>query len=111
MVDEGLRMAELPGVAFRDGASGRRAFLVGGPDVWEVVRAVRSARAHEPGLAADDVIALVARNAGLAAWVVRLAVSYWAAYPADVEAEIEAADVAERGAVQAWQRERALLAG
>ena len=37
-VDEALRMEEPPGVLFRDGPSGRRAVLIGGPDVWEVVR-------------------------------------------------------------------------
>lgn len=111
LVDEGLRMAEFPGVAFRDGASGRRAYLVGGPDVWEVVRAVRSARTHEPQVAADDVVALVAGNAGLTEPLVRLAVSYWGVYPDDVDAEIVAADSAERSAFAAWQRERGLLAG
>ena len=35
LVDEGLRMDEHPGVMFRDGPTGRRAVLVGGPDVWE----------------------------------------------------------------------------
>ena len=37
LVDEGLRMHEHPGVMFREGPSGRRACLVGGPDVWEVI--------------------------------------------------------------------------
>ena len=44
LVAEGLRMADHPGVVFRDGPTGRRAALAGGPDVWEVVRAVKSAR-------------------------------------------------------------------
>ena len=44
LVDEGLRMEEHPGVIFRNGPMGRRATLVGGPDVWEVIRALRSAR-------------------------------------------------------------------
>ncbi len=104
-------MVEFPGVGFRDGASGRRAFIVGGPDVREVVRAVRAARTHEPQLEPDDLVALVARNAGLTERVVRLAVSYWSAYPADVDAEIEVVDAAEQAAVAAWQRERGLLAG
>lgn len=34
---EGLRRDEHPLVTFRDGPTGRRAGLVGGPDVWEVV--------------------------------------------------------------------------
>src|ERR1700682_6187484 len=41
LVDEGLRMAEHPGVIFKDGPTGRRAALVLGPDIWEVIKAVR----------------------------------------------------------------------
>lgn len=37
LIDEGLRMADHPGVRFRDGPAGRRAALVRGPDVAEVV--------------------------------------------------------------------------
>src|ERR1700690_2619 len=64
LVDEALRMAEHPGVVFRPGPTGRRAALAGGPDVWEVVRAVRSARAAEPELADDGLLGLVAGNTG-----------------------------------------------
>jgi hypothetical protein len=35
-VDEGRRMDEYPGIAFRGGPTGRRAALAGGPDIWEV---------------------------------------------------------------------------
>ena len=111
LVDEGLRMTEHPGIIFRDGPTGRRAGLVGGADVWEVVRAVRSARGAEPGLAEEALLALVATNAGLASRLIRVAVRYWAAYPDDVDAEIAAAAAAEDAAEQAWQRERQLLAG
>lgn len=31
---EGLRMEDHPGIVFRSGPGGRRAGLVGGPDVW-----------------------------------------------------------------------------
>jgi hypothetical protein len=41
-VAEGLEMDEHPGIVFRDGPAGRRAGLVGGPDVWEVVAVVHS---------------------------------------------------------------------
>ena len=95
LVDEGLRMAEHPGIMFRDGATGRRAALASGPDVWEVVRAVKSARAAEPELAEDDVLAVVVANTGVPLRMVRTAVSYWARYPAEIDAEIAAADHAE----------------
>jgi len=110
LVDEGLRTVEHPGIVFRDGPTGRRAGLVGGPDVWEVVRALKSARAAEPELAEEDVLGLVAANSGLPLRLVRTAVRYWASYPEEVDSEIDAAAAAEDAAEQAWQRERQLLA-
>ena len=41
VLDEGLETRQFPGIVYRDGPAGRRAGLLGGPDVWEVVRAVR----------------------------------------------------------------------
>jgi hypothetical protein len=111
LVDEALRMAEHPGVIFRPGPTGRRAALAGGPDAWEVVRAVKSAHAAEPGLDRDALLKLVSDNTGIALRLITTAVRYWAAYPAEVDAEIAAAGVAEEAAEQAWLRERQLLAG
>jgi hypothetical protein len=110
LVDEGLRMVDHPGVVFRDGPTGRRGGLVGGPDVWEVVRAVRSARAAEPQLDEEEVLGLVAANSGLPLRLIRTAVHYWASYPDEIDAEIVAASAAEEAAEQAWHRERRLLA-
>ena len=110
LVDEGLRMVEHSGIIFRDGPTGRRAAVASGPDVWEVVRAVKSARAAEPELAEDDVLAVVVANTSVPLRMVRTAVSYWARYPAEIDAEIAAADHAEVVAEEAWRRERGLLA-
>jgi len=104
-------MSEHPGVVFRDGASGRRAGLAGGPDVWEVIRAVRSVRAHEPDLDTAGVVALISDNTGLPGRLVRLAIGHWPSYPDEVDAEIEAAYAAEQAAVESWNRRRDLLAG
>jgi hypothetical protein len=38
LLREGIRGAAHPGITFRDGPAGRRPGLVGGPDVWEVIR-------------------------------------------------------------------------
>jgi hypothetical protein len=111
LVDEALRTAEHPGVIFRSGPTGRRAALAGGPDVWEVIRAIKSAHAAEPGLNSDDLVSLVSDNTGTALRLGTTAGRYWAAYPGAVDAEIAAADAAEEAAGQAWQRERRLLAG
>jgi len=111
LVDEALRMSEHPGIMFRPGPTGRRAGLVAGPDVWEVVRAVKSARAHEPGLAEAELLTLIAENTGIAVRLIRAAVRYWASYPDEVGAEIAAAEAADDAAEDAWRRERQLLAG
>jgi hypothetical protein len=108
-VDEGLRMEAHPGVLFRDGPSGRRAVLIGGPDVWEVVRVVQSARSAEPDLDAEAVVGLVAETMGLPHRKVRVALDYWAAYPDEIEQQIRDAEEAERAAEERWQRERRLL--
>jgi hypothetical protein len=111
LVDEALRMTEHPGIVFRIGPTGRRAALASGPDVWEVIRAVKSARMAEPELARDDLLALVSDNTGVTTHLLDVAVRYWAAYPDEVDSEIAAADSAEEAAERAWLRERQLLAG
>jgi hypothetical protein len=111
LVDEALRMGEHPGVVFRAGPTGRRAALASGPDVWEAVRAVKSARAAEPDLSEDDLLALVAANTGIALRLLRTAIRYWASYPDEIDAEIAAAQAADDAAEDAWRRERDLLAG
>jgi hypothetical protein len=110
LVDEALRMSEHPGVVFRDGPTGRRAGLAGGPDVWEVVRAVKSARLSEPDLREEELLALVAANTGVSVPMLRTAVFYWASFPSDIETWIVAADDAETVSEAAWRRQRDLLA-
>jgi hypothetical protein len=111
LVDEGLRMMEHPGVLFRTGPTGRRAGLTAGPDVWEVIRAVKSARAAEPDLDEQELLAMLAGNTGVPERMIRVATGYWAAYPDEIEAEIATADAAQEQAELAWRRERDLLAG
>jgi hypothetical protein len=102
-------MEEHPGILFRDGPSGRRAVLIGGPDVWEVIAVVRSARAAEPDLDAEAVVGLAAETTGLPPGRVRVALGYWAAYPDEIEQQLRDADEAERAAEELWQREWRLL--
>ena len=111
LVDEALRMEEHPGIVFRPGPTGRRAGLAGGPDVWEAVRAVKSARASEPSLPETDLLGMVAENTGMPIRSLRIAIRYWASCPGEIDAEIAAAAAAEDAAEQAWRRERHLLAG
>lgn len=109
-VDEALRTMDHPTVIFREGPSGRRAVLLGGPDVWEVVRAVRDARDAEPDLDGDEVLELVSHNSGVPLRLVRAALAYWAEFPDEVDAEIARAEEAERSLVEGLSRQRELLA-
>jgi hypothetical protein len=109
LVDHGLRAEEHPGIVFRPGATGRRAGLVGGPDVWEVIRAAMSARDVEPELSEEEILQLVSRNTGVSVRLIQVAVRYWARYPQEIDAEIHAAAVAEEQAEVAWRRRHELL--
>lgn len=108
-VDEGLRMDEHPGIAFRDGAAGRRAFVMGGPDVWEVVRAVRSARHAEPRLGERALLEMVEENTGVPQSMISTALAYWGAHPDEVEALIQHAERAEADHENAADRSASLL--
>lgn len=109
LVDEALRVEEHPGIVFRPGPTGRRAGLIGGPDVWEVVRSVKSARDAEPDLSQEEILQQVTDNTAVPVRLVQVAVRYWANYPEDIDAEIHANEVAEEQAEAAWQRQRELL--
>lgn len=109
LVDEALRSNEHPLIVFRDGPAGRRARLVGGPDVWQVIRAARSARAAEPDLDAEAIVALVGENSGVNVPLIRAAIGYWTAYPGEVDTLISRADREEYEARERWQREHQLL--
>lgn len=92
-LEEAVRAEELPGIVFRPGPAGRRAGVLGGPDVWEIVRDVHAAAAAGE----RDTVARVLATTDLGEEQVRLALAYHAAYPAEVDARIAAeADLAER---------------
>jgi hypothetical protein len=65
------------------------------------MRSIGSAREHEPVLDEAEVVELLGENAGPARRSVEIAIGYWAAYPAEVDAEIAAADAAEVAAEEA----------
>src|SRR5437588_12741584 len=94
LVDEGLRTTEHPGIVFRDGPTGRRAALAAGPDVWEVIAALRSS-----GLEGDQAIQATAEWSALSVRQVRDAVGYYSEYPDEVDERIRVneqdADAAE----------------
>jgi hypothetical protein len=105
LVDEGLRMADHPGVIFKSGPSGRRAALAYGPDVWEIVRFLREIDERGPAAlaAAAEVFALDANR-------ISIAVSYYGDYRDEIDAEIDAAEEASVRAERAWRVQQQLIA-
>lgn len=108
-VDEALRAEEHPGIVFRPGPTGRRAGLVGGPDVWEVIGALQAVRAQDPGLADESLLEAVAEATGLSSRMVRVAIRYCMAYPVEITERITANREAAEEAEAAWQAEQDLL--
>jgi hypothetical protein len=105
LIDEGLRMADHPGVIFKDGPSGRRAALAYGPDVWEVVKFLREVDERGPAAieAAAEVFAVDTSR-------ISTALSYYADYPDEIDAEIDEADEASARAEAAWRVQQQLIA-
>jgi hypothetical protein len=81
--EEGTRREEHPLITFRDGPTGRRAGLLGGPDVWEIAMWVEDLAA-EP-----DPIATLVEDLGFTRPQIDAALRYRAAYPDEVAARIE----------------------
>lgn len=106
LVDEGLRSQEHPGIVFRDGPSGRRASLIAGPDVWEVVAAVRASGAKVEKRA----IAAVAAQMTLSPAQVQLALEYYGAFPDEIDAQIMENERAAAEALEVWRARQRLLA-
>lgn len=81
--EEGARRDEHPMITFRDGPTGRRAGLVGGPDVWEVAMWIGDlGSGTDPAgeLAADGIVARPQIDAVLA---------YRSTYPEEIQARID----------------------
>jgi len=77
-------MEDHPGIMFRDGPAGRRAGLIGGPDVWEVVVVLADYSAAD----ASTAVARTARSLRLSNAQVRTAEWYYAAYPDEIDRRI-----------------------
>jgi hypothetical protein len=106
LIEEGLRSRRHPLVIFRDGPTGRRAALVGGPDVWEVIGGIVGG-----DVPTDGRIARAVEQFGLSSQQVNAALDYYASFATEIDSEIadnlRAADEAEA----AWRRRQDLLAG
>jgi len=106
LIDEGLRIRRHPLVGFRDGPTGRRAGLVGGPDIWEVVAGTVSG-----DVPPDGRIERAVELYGLRRQQVEAALAYYAEFTDEIDAEIATNAHAAEEAERLWQRRRDLLAG
>lgn len=84
--DEGARRDEHPLVTFRDGPAGRRAGVIGGPDVWEIALYLDELTAG--GLSGAEAAQQLMSDGIAAPPQVDAAVAYRAAYPDEIDARI-----------------------
>ena len=106
LIDEGLRSRRHPLVSFRDGPGGRRAAMVGGPDVWEIVGGVIGG-----DVPADRRVARAVKVFGWRPEQVEAALAYYAEFTEEIQAEIAANAAAAEEAETLWRRQQDLLAG
>ena len=103
-IGEGMRLDRHPGIVFRDGPAGRRAVVIGGPDVWEVIAAAR--RAPERG---EKLVRALAERIGVPAAKIRIAVSYYGEYPDEIDRFITANEQEAEQLERALENEQRLL--
>jgi hypothetical protein len=106
LLDEGLKIRRFPGVVYRSGPAGRRAALADGPDIWEIIRAVRSTLGK-----GEQLLRKVAQDTGLRPDQVRRAVNFYTAYPDEIDSRIAADDDAARQSRTMIDRRDRLLSG
>ena len=97
-------MEDHPGVVFRDGPSGRRAALAGGPDVWEIIETLKGT-----GLAGEQAIAAAAEWGALTHAQVHAAVRYYADFRDEVDERIESNSREAERQRAAWVRAQEAL--
>lgn len=107
LLDEALRREAHPGITFRDGPSGRRAGLVAGPDVDEVIRTLRAVQEER----SDRAISEVAEILSLTDVQVLAAVAYYADHRPEIDERIATNERMAEELEAAWRRQQEILAG
>ncbi|MCB0987972.1 MAG: CopG family transcriptional regulator [Microthrixaceae bacterium] len=105
LLAQGLSAIEHPGVVFRPGPSGWRAGLAGGPDVDEVIRALRAT-----GATGENAVAAAADDLGISSRFVHIAVDYAADHIDEIEARLLANEAALERARRLTAARAAVLA-
>lgn len=104
LIVEGLDQLAHPSIVFRDGPAGRRAALAGGPDVWEVISALRWTEGSD-----EDRVGQLSEQFDLHVRQVRVAIDYAAANRHAIDAQVAANDAAARQAEQQVQARADLM--
>jgi hypothetical protein len=105
LIDEGLRMADHPGVVFHDSlAHGRVACLVGGPDVAEVMDVLTGLESR-----GEDRVMETARWFGVHPARMRVALAYYTQYGEEIDAQIEQRRREAQELRRRYEAEQALL--
>ncbi len=100
-LEEAVRMADHPGIVFRDGAGGRRAALAGHRlDVWQVIETI----GQESGS-----VEAAAEYLGISPGLLGAAVGYYADYRAEIDDWIQRNAVMAQETEEAWRRRQAAL--
>lgn len=104
LIDEGLRTRRHPLIVFRDGASGRRAVVAGGPDVWEVMGYLVGS-----DVAPAKRVAHAADQLGIPRHQVEAALNYYAEFTEEIDDRIKANIAAADEAEALWRKRNDLL--
>lgn len=98
-----------PGIVFRDGPAGRRAVLIGGPDVWEVIKAVRAVRDTNRRLKGAAVSAAVHEHTGVNPERIEAALAYYGEFADEIDERLAQDSALEAELLVAMQRRTELL--
>lgn len=104
MLDEAVKIRRFPGIVYRPGPTGRRAAVAGGPDVWELVRAVKETTGRR-----ERRITSVAKELGVSSAALRLAIDFYTAFPAEIDERIAEDERAAERVRELVQRREKLL--
>ena len=104
LINEGLRMDAHPLVVFRDGPSGRRPVLVGGPEVADVIGAI-----VDGDVPADQRRSRAAELLAVTEPLIDAALAYYAEFTEEIDADLATRAQLADDVEALWRRQRALL--
>lgn len=104
LINEGLRMDAHPLVVFRDGPSGRRPVLVGGPEVADVIGAI-----VDGDVPADRRRSRAAELLAVTEPLIDAALAYYAEFTEEIDAHLATRAKLADDVEALWRRQRALL--